>query len=674
MMNFKDIKNAVAKQFAAMCNQQLFRVNIDKDVLWQTYLNAFPEGTNPIYKERTEHDCNCCKQFVRAVGDVVAIKDGKLISIWDGKTGDANYQVVSNALSAYVKSAAIKDVFLHFEATAGTNKSFHSLIDDKVGEWDHFFVNIPSKFVKKNADIASALSVVRSTHDVFLRALKEIDQESIETVLDLISQNSIYRGEEHKFVVTEFSKLKKQVKNLSDAELDLFVWERVSTTPGSITNIRNSVIGSLLVDLSDGKDLEAAVKSFEAKVAPTNYKRPTALVTKKMIEDARKKIQELGLTSALERRYASIDDIKINNILFANRDARQKINGDVFDDISSSVKVSTKKLDKVEEVSIEKFISDILPRAESIEVMVENSHASNFVSLVAPIDASASPLFKWDNGFSWSYNGDVADSIKERVKAAGGNVTGDLCCRLAWEYRDDLDFHMHEPDGGHIYFGSRGYASRCGGKLDVDANGGSGMMEHPVENIFYESMSTMKEGVYTLSVNNYSRRESNKMGFEVEIEFGGTKYNFVYDKALHTGKTVDVAQIRYSKKSGLEIIKSLPSTQTSKKIWGIDTHTFQKVNVIMNSPNHWDGHGVGNKHYFFMLDGCVNDGTARGFYNEFLREDMNKHRKVLEIVGNKMRTEETANQLSGLGFSSTQRNSLLCKVSGSFSRIIKIVF
>lgn len=674
MMNFKDIKNAVAKQFAAMCNQQLFRVNIDKDVLWQTYLSAFPEGTNPIYKERTEHDCNCCKQFVRAVGDVVAIKDGKLISIWDGKTGDANYQVVSNALSAYVKSAAIKDVFLHYEATAGTNKSFHSLIDGKVGEWDHFFVNIPSKFVKKNVDIASALSVVRSTHDVFLRALKEIDQESIETVLDLISQNSIYRGEEHKFVVTEFSKLKKQVKNLSDAELDLFVWERVSTTPGSITNIRNSVIGSLLVDLSDGKDLEAAVKSFEAKVAPTNYKRPTALVTKKMIEDARKKIQELGLTSALERRYASIDDIKINNILFANRDARQKINGDVFDDISSSVKVSTKKLDKVEEVSIEKFISDILSRAESIEVMVENSHASNFVSLIAPVDASASPLFKWDNGFSWSYTGDVADSIKERVKAAGGNVTGDLCCRLAWEYRDDLDFHMHEPDGGHIYFASRGYASRCGGKLDVDANGGSGMMEHPVENIFYESMSTMKEGVYTLSVNNYSRRESNKMGFEVEIEFGGTKYNFVYDKALHTGKTVEVAQIRYSKKSGLEIIKSLPSTQTSKKIWEIDTHTFQKVNVIMNSPNHWDGQGVGNKHYFFMLDGCVNDGTARGFYNEFLREDMNKHRKVLEIVGNKMRTEETANQLSGLGFSSTQRNSLLCKVSGSFSRIIKIVF
>lgn len=674
MMNFKNIKTAVARRFAAMSNQQLFRVNIDKDVLWNLYLSSFPEGTNPIYKERTEHDCNCCKQFVRAVGDVVAIEDGKIVSIWGGKTGDINYQIVSDALANYVKSAAVKDVFLHYEATAGTNKSFHSLVDGKVGEWDHFHVNIPSKFVKKNADIASALSVIRSTHDVFLRALKEIDQESIDTVLELISQNSIYRGEEHKFVVSEFSKLKKQIRKLSDAELDLFVWERVSTVPGSITNIRNSVIGSLLTDLSDGKDLETAVKSFEAKVAPTNYKRPTALVTKRMVDDARATIESLGLTSALQRRYASINDITINNILFADRDARQKINGDIFDDISATVGSKPKSLDKVEEVNIKKFIADILPKATSIELLMENSHAANLVSLIAPVDPTANPLFKWNNGFSWSYTGDVADSIKERVKNAGGNITGDLCCRLAWDYRDDLDFHMHEPNGSHIYYATRGRKSGSGGMLDVDANGGSGMMAHPVENIFYESAMSMKEGVYTLEVNNFSRRDTKSKGFEVEIEFGGKKYNFVYAKAIGEGKTVEVAQIRYSKKSGLEIVQSMPSTQSTRQVWNVSTNQFQKVSVVMNSPNHWDGQGVGNKHYFFMLDGCVNDGQARGFYNEFLREDLNKHRKVIEIVGSKMLTEETANQLSGLGFSSTQRNSILCKVNGTFSRIIKIVF
>jgi hypothetical protein len=31
-------------------------------------------------------------------------------------------------------------------------------------------------------------------------------------------------------------------------------------------------------------------------------------------------------------------------------------------------------------------------------------------------------------------------------------------------------------------------------------------------------------------------------------------------------------------------------------------------------------------------------------------------------------------QLSGLGFSSTQKNTLLCRVKGSFTRTIKIMF
>ena len=58
----------------------------------------------------------------------------------------------------------------------------------------------------------------------------------------------------------------------------------------------------------------------------------------------------------------------------------------------------------------------------------------------------------------------------------------------------------------------------------------------------------------------------------------------------------------------------------------------------------------------------------------FLVEDLSQHRKVIEMVGSKMKTDLSDRQLSGLGFSSTQRNSLLCRVKGSFSRVIKILF
>lgn len=668
-MNFSLFKLAVAKQFERMRKHQLFRTGVEKDDLWTTYLASFPAGSNPIYRVRTEHDCSCCKQFIRIMGNVVAIIDGKMETIWDGFVEDSNYQLVSTAMAEAVRSKPIIDAFLHYERTAGTDKNFEETVTG-AKTWTHFFVNIPARFVFKKADIATNLNDYRTAHDVFKRGLEEITFEAINTVLELIAQNSLYRGEEHKFAVTEFKKVSLKASLLPPEEREAFYWVQAMTLPVSVSCFRNTVIGTLLVDLSADVDLETAVKSFEAKVAPTNYKRPTALITKAMINKAKAKIEELGLTSALQRRYATIDDITVNNVLFANRDARKAMKADVFDELASTVPVKT--LDKVENITIDKFLTDVLPHIKTLEVMPENRHTSNFVSLVAPADATAGALFKWGNNFSWSYNGDMADSIKERVKKAGGRIEGALCCRLAWDYTDDLDLHMHGPAGEHVYYCVRGHRQQNGGMLDVDANGMDGIRPNPCENIVYADKRYMHDGIYTLSVNNYCRRSSG-IGFEVEIEADARTYTMFYDRVMSPGPMINVARI---KKENNELIVEtlLPTTTTSRKIWNVNTQTFVPVNVLMHSPNHWDGQGVGNRHYFFMLDSCVNEGQARGFYNEFLRADLDQHRKVIEMVGAKLRTNESAKQLSGLGFSSTQRNNLLCRITGSFSRTLNITF
>ena len=669
---FNDFKVAVQKQFDVMKQHELFRAEVSKDLLWETYLSSFPEGTDPIYKERTEHDCTCCRSFIRAVGDVVAIIDGKVVSIWDAQPGGF-YQVVSDALSALVKSSEISNIFLHPESVAGVDKNFQQADSGEMLTWEHFYIKIPTDRVVKGLDIGARLSESRSTKDVFLRSLKEISLDSIDTVLELIAQNSLYRGEEHKFAVESFLKLKKEFAKLPASQHDIFCWSRVKSVPQSVSKIRGTVIGTLLVDLSEGKDLEPSVGSFEAKVAPSNYKRPSALITKGMIEKAQRTIEELGLTSALQRRYAVMEDITVNNILFANRESKQRMTN-VFEELAGAVPENMKSFDRVEEIGIAEFISNVLPKVESLEILLENKHAGNMVSLIAPIDSDAKGMFKWPNNFSWSYTGDMTDSIKERVKKAGGKVEGDLCCRLAWNNTDDLDFHMIEPNGHKIYYSNRRRLSPNGGCLDLDANGADGMRTDPAENIYYSDKRQMREGVYTLMVHQFSQRNSDNFGFEVEIEFAGTTYNFAYPKVMHPRDYVEVAQIKYSHKDGFEIVKSLPSSQTSKVVWGLPTQTFHKVNVLMHSPNHWDGHGVGNKHFFFMLDKCVNEGKARGFYNEFLNEELNAHRKVFEVVGSKMKVEESENQLSGIGFSSTQRSSVLCRVKGSFTRTLKINF
>lgn len=664
MSNFEVFKNAVEEQFSIMTDGHLFKTDVSKDVMWDTYLKSFPEGTNPIFRERTEHDCQCCRQFIRAAGNVVAIIGNKLVSIWDVELPDDNqgYQTVTNQMAALVKKHKVRETFLHSEAFIGTD---HNRDTEKPSiVWNHFHQNLPGKFVMRGSDIGSTLSETCSTKNVFKRGLQELSISAIEIILELIDQNTLYRGTEHKATVNNFLKHKKAFDKIPSEYQDNFCWANLQAQGA---RIRNSAIGTLLTDVSEGRDLDKAVGLFQTKVAPANYKRPTAFITKSMVEKAQKKVQELGIEDALSRRYAVMEDITINNVLFADRRVKQALN--VFDEMVGEAPVNTKKLKKVEEVSIDTFIKDILPKADSLEMLFENKHTNNLVSLLAPVHAEAKSILKWNNNFSWNYNGEVTDSIKERVKKAGGSVTGVLRCSLSWFNHDDLDIHVIEPSGEEIFYSHR--TSGTGGILDVDMNASSPYKVDAVENITWPQKSRMLEGRYTMVIHNYSKRSTANVGFDAEIEYDGVIYSYHYSKPVGN---VEIAVFEFSKKTGIKFLSSLPSTQVSKEEWGINSENFHKVQMVMNSPNHWDGNETGNKHYFFMLEGCNNPDKARGFFNEFLNNNLQEHRKVFEVLGSKMRAESTTEQISGLGFSSTQRNKVICKVTGAFTRTVKVLF
>lgn len=694
-MDFQPFKQAIAAQFERMQQTgQLWRVDLDRDQMWDHYLDAFPAGNNEVFRKRREYDCSCCRSFVKTVGNVVAIIDGKIETIWSidmGPNLDPGFIPVANRMHELVHGKKWVEPFLHYERKIGTERSLFENMDGDAGsrtltEWHHFAIQLLPLFVMAKGKIPTKLNDMRGDHDVFLRSLTELNRQSVATVLELIDQNSLYRGAEFRHTLSEFQQLQHTflTQAKSDKQKDVFAWVRTgvkSTTSGPVRRLRNTAIGTLLRDLSEDMDLEDAVRKFEAStMAPSNYKRPTALVSKAMLDRAKATIEEAGLTSALDRRFATLKDITVQNILFVDRTSRKNLGGNPLDDLAPT-KGSKLKLDKVEEIGIEQFIKQVVPNVSSIEVMFENRHASNLVSLIAPADPTAGQLMKWDNRFSWDYNGNAADSIKERVKAAGGNVSGDLCCRLAWFNFDDLDFHMIEPHGYEIHFGNRHSASPSGGRLDVDMNAGQGTTREAVENIFYASERTMKQGIYELVVHNFSLREKIDIGFEVEIDWKGEVHRFVYDRLVNDGQSVLVARLKYSHEKGIEILdgglKGTAGGGKGREVWGLQTQQLHPVNVLMLSPNFWDGQlGIGNKHWFFMLDRAHRDVPARGFYNEFLSPALNEHRKVLELVGGKLPVQEAAkgSQLSGLGFSSTQRNELVCRVSGNFTRVLKVIF
>ncbi|WP_347047472.1 hypothetical protein [Blautia wexlerae] len=688
---FKDFVKAIQKNLQQMSkdSSRLFTVNVDTEELYNLYLDSFPAGTNEIYRERREYDCSCCRHFIRDVGNVVSIKNGELHTIWGiNPVSDDKYNVVAAALDAYVKQKAVLGVFLKKEKRIGTPENREMLPTGKINKYEHFFVDLPEICIFKECyghTLEGDLSQFRDVRNVFKRSLDEISKEAVDTVLELIAQNSLYKGAEWKKQLTEFKNYQKEYGKLTDEQKELWIWEKSISAGAVIGKIRNHSIGTLLVNISEGMDLDLAVRKYEQIVAPVNYKRPKAIFTKKMLEDAKKTITELGYIDSLQRRFATLDDITVNNILFSNKDAAKRITGamDLFDEMEQDVAIDPKRFSKVEEISAEDFIKNVLPVAKELEVYLENKHIQNMVSLIAPEVADAKTMFKWNNGMSWAYTGNITDSdIKENVKAAGGSVTGIVRFSIQWNDKDgkdnsDLDAHCIEPKGGeHIYFGCI-KSLRTRGELDIDitqpvdqCKASNGVA---VENITYPSKEYMIPGTYKFFVNQFAYRGS--QGFKAEIEVNGEIHSYEYNAPVRGN--VDVAEVILDQSGNFKVVDKLPGNcaTISKDVWGIKTLQFTPVSVVCYSPNYWDEqNGIGHQHLFFMLKDCINPEEPNGYYNEFLKPELEQHRRVFEALGAKAHVKDVDDQLSGVGFSLTKRNDLIIKVKGATERVLKVKF
>lgn len=683
MADFTKFQQPVANQIADMAKTELFVVDITGDEVWDAYLNAFPAGTNEIFRVRNEHDCSTDKNFIRNMGNVVSFSDGKLRTIWDVETIEP-YATVTAVLSALVRSKAVKGVFRTKMPSYGNEKS-RATIDGTLYNFQHFYTKLPSKYVV--SDAPTVCGKINTAAQVFERGLEELAQSAIETVLDLIADKALYRGDEHKPALTEFLALKDKYRKINDpVARSAFVWEHVNS---KAARFRNTVIGTLVQDLTDGMELEKAVKRFEDKVAPQNYKRPKALITQKMVEQAADKLRELGMEDAVNRRYARIEDVSINDVLFVDNTVQPLMKDGIEGLLAGSVKKKTVNIETAQPIGIESFMSDVVPNSKKIDLMVDNRHAGNFMSVTAPQDADTGGLFQWDNDFAWSYEGDIADSdMRQAVAAAGGRVDGVFRFTHSWNHEKRnaslMDLHVFMPGNGvradnstNERYGNDhrvGWNHRkhhaSGGVQDVDYTAAAPSGYIPVENITFPSIDKMPDGEYVCKVHNWSFRPPTNGGFRAEIEFQGQVFEYEYDAVMKNHEWVTVAVVTL-KKGVFTIEHHLPTTSAQVEKWGVTTNTLVPVDTMMMSPNHWGESEVGNKHWFFILKGCENPAETRGIYNEFLNTELAPHRKVFEVLGSKTKCAHAPAQLSGVGFSSTRREKATVVADG---RAYEIMF
>lgn len=640
-------------------NKPLFQTGTD-DRLFDVFLESLPEAA------RQHYTCNACRRFINRYGNLVTIDEtGKVTSaIWDTESAPRFFLPAVQNLKILVEETKVSNVFIPEEKTLGTPQT---------GEWSHFAVHLPAEMTNRNIlrNAQQVMAERREEFNMLRRALDEYSPQTLDKALTLIRSQTMYRAERILGITEWFQVVQRHIRQSPVDKRDNLIWLTVATAPTGFTRIRSSMVGTLLDDIAAGMSMTSVTARFAEKMDPTNFMRSQSAPTAAGIKQAEKVVHQLGLETALKRRYAQFGEIP--NFLWQNRQqAPAAPSGGVFGHLEPKQREANDFFELPSSVMTwEKFQRTVLPNAQSLEVLMDNPN--RFMAMVTASDHEAPSLFQWDNPFSWYYHGGIDGEIKRRVEQAGGRYeNNEIRASLIWENYTDLDLHCVTPSGAHIYYGDR-VDRHSKGNLDIDMNAGGRQSKEPVENIRFATNAP--EGRYKFYVKNFHDRNMGDNPYKVELEIAGKIYTV--QGYLSENKGVKNAFV-FDYRKGEEPRFVEGGEATASNPWGVSSNAFVKVNGITTSPNLWGERPVpqAGTHVFFLLDGVkdATEGKGRGFFNEMLKSDLREIRKTLELYTASTPIEELDNATaSGVGYTKDQEWNLTVKVQeGGTTRLIKI--
>lgn len=697
------------ERFDEMCATGiLFRSSVSGYALSDIYLRGF--GNDPVFRDPNSsvHNCNACKNFIHRYGNIVALdKDLNVMTMFDIPGVDEEYRKSFSDMSEELRSAKIAGVFVETYPNLSSELVYERPIKDdqpsymlglksnvkcytkeeadkypntvkenQIVEFHHLSVRVPREFIHFGSESVEAVAnEFRTSYEMFKAAVGVVTEDVLDDVVDLNKRGALLNGDMYMDCIDGIRPKVVEYAAVPEDKRDNWCW--VNSHKFRFARFKNNNIGKLCLDLASGESMQDACREYNMRVDPKNFMKAKAPISRRQIEEAEKFVYDNGYAESFDRRCATIDDIKVSDILHINNADGSPKRVSIFDGVKPTENPSAKiDFKDIEEVGIEKFMCTVLPECSSVEAYLTNGQRGNLVTMTTSASKDSKPIFKWPNNYSWTYNGNLAgkSQIREEVKKAGGVVDAPFRFSIMWneDGRDivDLDAHCKEPDGHEIYYVNKCTLSSNGGMLDVDK---IRPPERGVENIYWKRVGM--DGTYVFFVENFDGEPYKN--FKAEIFVDGDTYTYFVDRRLGKHEQVEIARVVIRDGRMFDISHSgyLVETDAVKSnLYGLDTNMFHKVNLVCLSPNHWDS-AVGAKHYFFMLEGCKAPEKLRGFHNENLVPELLKHRKVMEVLANTRMVESTEGQLSGLGFNSTMRDELIVRVkTNGKTRVMKIKF
>lgn len=407
-------------------SEPLFRTDAD---LWEIYLQAFNSPS-----ERQHYNCHTCRNFISRYGDLVTINaNGETKSaLWHIHSQlphprQDDYKLAIKAMCEAVERANVTGVFYSNKYILGTTQT---------GIWSHLSTKNPNIFSNRILSPFQAAAEKKEDYANISRFLPEFSLENLETAVEILQSDALSRSEKVYHHAKWILDLKSSTSNTKNTLLKRnLIWRAIASAPPGFAHPSTSMLSTLLDDIKASLPFAVIKSRFEEKMHPLKYRRPTASVSSNQIDEAEKLVEELGISSAFNRRIATLSDIQT---LWRQPQEEKEESQGLFSSLKEK-NIPSPPIVQAGKITWIKFLDKVLPLAKKIEINIPYS-SSGFVIFTAAVDSGAPLIFQWDNPVS-TYSWFGGSSPSQHCLSPGwANVTGVCYLPPFWNGRNPTNF------------------------------------------------------------------------------------------------------------------------------------------------------------------------------------------------------------------------------------------
>lgn len=375
--DFDLLASAVHARFESVKHQQLFTV--DAGDLFSAYLIGLADDQRQI------HNCNCCRRFIQAFGNVVTIDADGITSpaFWTLADVPEMYQDSMRAMFRAVSNGKVTGVFLSADKAYGKPTE---------GGWSHFAA-VPAR-CHTSAVITphQAMAAKREDFLTLGRGISDFKPDIVAQAVTLLETESLYRSEKLLGAARFLAGVHESINVLKGPRRDNVIWSAVAIGTHNFCTPSSSMIGTLLEDLAANLPFADVAAKFADKMDPLKHQRPQAPASAGNIRTAERLVETLGIAPSLERRHARLDDIQA---IWRPTVKEAPAAVGVFGHLAPK-KASALLRAQGPTLTWEKFARTVLPTAESIEIHI-SATKQNWCGFLTATNPDAPPILQWDD-------------------------------------------------------------------------------------------------------------------------------------------------------------------------------------------------------------------------------------------------------------------------------------